>query len=354
MLDRACMPHGACLPCCPSILQRLLLPCLLQACLAGPLADLLRSSGQALDPNLVRLAEAWAEAQSNMVAGAGAGAPAPAQGLRPGSAGRALHGGEEGSEEYEGEADGEAAAGERLSDAMLEAEDLLEGLPSPAAAGARAQRPAHELARPTGRAPSGKGGTSSGGAAVGVGGQRDGKHSAPTGRQAGKLVVGQVAAGGAPAQHKLAGGALATGVPAFAPARAFLGQRLGCCFKLGPQGLGYYRDAPPARLNKAALQQLVARPGRFGPVIPIGPQRREGRLPRKGATSRFDSSSSSEEEVEDSACDADEGGADGVKPVTSLGNGRDVGATSGKRARRKPLPGRLRKKLARGQEQHGA
>lgn len=34
---------------------------------------------------------------------------------------------------------------------------------------------------------------------------------------------------------------------AFTPAPAFQGARPGCIFRLGPQGLGYYRDVPPVR-----------------------------------------------------------------------------------------------------------
>ena len=55
--------------------------------------------------------------------------------------------------------------------------------------------------------------------------------------------------GAAAAEQALAaGGAVATGKPAddFLPAAGFEGARPGCAFKLGPLGLGYYREGRPA------------------------------------------------------------------------------------------------------------
>jgi hypothetical protein len=118
--------------------------------------------------------------------------------------------------------------------------------------------------------------------------------------------------------------------PVFAPSKRFTGQRHGCVFTNGAQGLGYYRDQWPAvlmtapRLSKAAEKSKPCKAakqeqrGRGGGILGAS----------KAQLDATQMSSDDEGEAEDEGA--------GIRKA------KRQKRTSG----RKALPGRLRKKLA--------
>jgi hypothetical protein len=69
----------------------------------------------------------------------------------------------------------------------------------------------------------------------------------------------------------------------------------GYAFKMGPSGLGYYLDRPP-RVTAQALKQHLLRTKGKGPIVPIGPQGgSSGGTKAKTGMDRFDDGSSSDD-----------------------------------------------------------
>lgn len=255
------------------------------AFLARPLADLLEAHGAAIDPNLLRLAEAYEVVRAKLQGEAGEEAreasKAPPPALRPDlNDVRAALGLKRIKRKKKGEEP------KQQEDEDVEADEEEEASPK-------------KRAKKT----------------------RKGDVSAPSS-----------AAPPSPPSEPLA----------FVASRKFRGARPGAVFHLGPQGLGYYRDAaqaqkaskprrgdaPPASAAdaSAALSRKARRAKAAVAARPIG-GRAEGDAPLPGLAWRRGKGA----EAVAHADSDDEGGA----PAPAKG------------AKKKSLPGRLRKKLAR-------
>lgn len=302
----------------------------IQACLASPVIDLLKEHNQSLDPNLVQLADTWREAEARLPPEqlAEAARRLAAADARDAPAAAAGDDGAESGDDDEGDAAHVSDHGrETDADAMLEAEDLGEGLRGASrdglglkAAGKAAKKQRRDTA-PT---------------AV----TDKGDVPAPASFQA-RLQRAEAAGAATAAGKAQLAQASKPSIP-FVAAKKFQGARAGYVFKLGPQGVGYYVDTPPRKLSKANLQQLTAR-GK-GPIVPIGPQSGKKRSDR----SRFDSSSEDESDRSDaggSSSDDERDQAVAGKGAAGLQNGA-VGGRVQAGEKKKPLGGRLRKKLA--------
>ena len=123
-------------------------------------------------------------------------------------------------------------------------------------------------------------------------------------------------------------------VLAFVPSSKFVGARPGSIFKFGDLGLGYYRDLPLAGKGKKSAKDKLGAAGKGpaviprskAPIIPAG-----GSIKRKGGDW-----SDSDDDLE-------------PRPAMkqSLTGVVGLGKAAGKQDKKKSLPGRLRKKLAR-------
>ena len=253
------------------------------AAMAAPVLQLLTVHGQAVDPNLVKLAEAYAVAAEKL------GLGAKPKGAKP--AGRPAAAGEEAEEEEEEEAEEEGEEDEEES----EEED-----------GERGRKVAKKVA------------TEDVLHALDMKSRADKKRDkAQEARRAKKTR-------GAEAKEGTAGAAAPAGVglsledaqKEFQAAKKFSGARAGFVFKRGGLGVGYYVDRPPHLAAQArAAAQRAAKAAAAPKAKPLLP----GRLKqlRRGRGESSD----------------DEGDEGGVSPPAA-------------KAKSKALPGRLRKKLA--------
>jgi superfamily II DNA/RNA helicase len=270
--------------------------------LARPLAALLEAHAQPLDPNLLKLAEAYEVAAAKLGIDPGARPPR-------GRAAEAEGGGEEagggGGSGDEAEAAGSGGGGQPRLERVAR-DEVLHAL------GMRSQLQKKRDKAAAGRRQ--RGGTAA--AAGGSDGDSDSDGGGGEGEGEGRR---------APAQE-------------FVPAKRFGGARAGYIFKRGGLGVGYYVDRPPLQQLKAQQQRQAAaaaaakgkRVGGGAPgdapakPAPLLPGRAKQLLKRQRAASGGASDS--------------EGEAEGA------GQGGEAASKGG---RPKQLPGRLRKKLAR-------
>ncbi|KAL6764959.1 P-loop containing nucleoside triphosphate hydrolase protein [Haematococcus lacustris] len=342
--------------------------------IAGPLIQLLQQHEQAIDPNLAQLADAWQQAEERV--GAAALATAAALAAREGRGEVRPEG--EVSESEDEEVGGEGAVPDDPWDARMEVEDLMEGLgtskasndngvkanpgkkrgrekvgsgPQPGQVGEEEQVPAATAHRVSASTGNGSAHNSEVQAAMmqalalanGTKAKKQ-RRKAEAGEEAGdgpkqnlsgpssmaqRLAVA-VARGTATAQSQASASREAVGQPPFIPSQRFAGARAGYAFKKGPDGMGYYRDHPPAKLNNPVMQLRGK-----GPIIPIGPQSRKGKQSWDDSSDEGDPPPSFDQAA--AALPNAQADASASRAIISNGNGVH---------KRKALPGRLRKKLA--------
>lgn len=140
---------------------------------------------------------------------------------------------------------------------------------------------------------------------------------------------------------------------AYIPAAKFGGARPGYMFKLGGLGLGYYRDAAASGGKKAvgASASGGVLPKGKRPIMPIGPQS-DGRLSDSDDDGDNIGGAPPPSRLKQSQPQSKKKAAKvGAGESSSRGGGGSTpAAPSDRGGRRKALPGRLRKKLAKAKE----
>ncbi len=160
--------------------------------------------------------------------------------------------------------------------------------------------------------------------------------------QGAELLVPRPAAGaGAEAAAAVSGQAAAP----FLPSKRFAGAKKGYAFKLGSRGLGYYLDTPPMVAGKAAKQRQQA----IGSVAATAGGKPPKRHSQQQQQQQQQQQAQTRKPVQQAA--GKQPSADGelrliVEADHVDGSSDDETAAAAGRDKRRSLPGRLRKKLA--------